>query len=352
MQVTLDFQTDYLPPRQILTGFLMLAAQGVIDLDLSYGKRLPNTHPERALVRAQVGGRSVAYDVADDYYFDRAKTEELLSSVTHYFKRSFDPLTHAEWTGAEKIHRLGFNYHAEIRHRAFFALDLVDPRQFTGRRLRRIMGHEPRPLVDRYEVEPTFVEKPMAMFYARLWDPAGESRSERTTPEVAEHRKMLNEMRAACVRQLREAFGDRFSGGLEPTPFTLAHPVYSGLIKNRSETSKRAYLERMHRTDVCVGSLGLGDANGWRVGEYVAAARAIVNERMRYLVPGDFDEGKNYLGFTTADECIVQVGSLLDDPDAVYAMKRANQAYYREYLRPDRMIWNTLVQIDQPGGLT
>ena len=107
VHVELDFRTDYLPPRQILTGFLMLAEQSAIDLDLRCRKTLSDSHPERALVRATVDGHEIAYDVADDYYFDQEKTEELLSSLDAYFKRSYDPLTHDGWEGAERIHRLG-----------------------------------------------------------------------------------------------------------------------------------------------------------------------------------------------------------------------------------------------------
>ena len=342
VHVELDFRTDYLPPRQILTGFLMLAEQSAIDLDLRCRKTLSDSHPERALVRATVDGHEIAYDVADDYYFDQEKTEELLSSLDAYFKRSYDPLTHDGWEGAERIHRLGFNYHVELRHKAFHTLDWAEPKRYARVVARRLLGHEVRPLVDTYEVTPHFVAEPTAIFYARVWNPAGETLGESVSADVSEHRSMLNEMRAECVRQLNAEFGPRFSGGLEPTAYALAHPDYSSLVKDRTKTSKKAYLEQMHRTDVCVGSLGLGDANGWKMGEYVAASRAIVNERMRYLVPGDFAPGRNYQEFTTADECVEQVGRLLNNPEAVHQMKCENQHYYREYLRPDKLVLRSL----------
>lgn len=52
----------------------------------------------------------------------------------------------------------------------------------------------------------------------------------------------------------------------------------------------------MRRSDICIGSTGLWDSIGWKTGEYVAAARAVVNERFVYEVPGGFREGVNYLG--------------------------------------------------------
>jgi hypothetical protein len=146
---------------------------------------------------------------------------------------------------------------------------------------------------------------------------------------------------------LQAEFGPRFAGGLEPTAYALR--TYPALVKDRTKTSKRAYLEQVRTTDICVGSLGLGDANGWKIGEYVAASRAIVNERMRYLVPGGFGAPVNFLEFATSSECVERVGELLDSPDRVLEMKIANHDYYMRYLRPDQMIMRTLETAAREG---
>ena len=74
---------------------------------------------------------------------------------------------------------------------------------------------------------------------------------------------------------------------------------------------------------------------------------AIVNEEMHFTVTGDFAEGKNYLSFRTAEECLEAVRALAEDPERLYAMKLANERYYQDYLRPDVLVKNTLDIVDK-----
>ena len=90
---------------------------------------------------------------------------------------------------------------------------------------------------------------------------------------------------------------------------------------------------------------GLHGSIGWKTGEYIAGAKAIVNEAFQYQVPGDFQEGVHYLSFTHVEECIKQVDGLMEHPQEVYAMKCANKEYYEKYLRPDRLISNALSRV-------
>ena len=93
--------------------------------------------------------------------------------------------------------------------------------------------------------------------------------------------------------------------------------------------------------------MGLFESIGWKTGEYVAAAKAIVNERFHYTVTGDYREGEHYLPFETAEDCLAAVEQLVRDPEKLYAMKRVNEVYYRNYLRPDVLVKNSLEQIDR-----
>jgi hypothetical protein len=88
--------------------------------------------------------------------------------------------------------------------------------------------------------------------------------------------------------------------------------------------------------------LGVVGSNGWRIGELIAGAKAIVCEKLRYRVPGNFDNGKNYLEFITPEQCIEQVQILMDNPTLRYHLMQNNYRYYHDYLRPDKLIWNTI----------
>ena len=48
-----------------------------------------------------------------------------------------------------------------------------------------------------------------------------------------------------------------------------------------------------------------------------------------------------------AQECVDAVGHLVEHPAEIAAMKQANAAYYQQYLRPDRLIANSLAVVDK-----
>jgi hypothetical protein len=89
----------------------------------------------------------------------------------------------------------------------------------------------------------------------------------------------------------------------------------------------------MHGSDICIGSMGLHKSIGWKTGEYVAASKAIINEKLKYEMPGDFKDGINYISYNTVNECFNAVDYLISNPDIVYKMKCANHRYYKKYLK-------------------
>jgi hypothetical protein len=83
---------------------------------------------------------------------------------------------------------------------------------------------------------------------------------------------------------------------------------------------------------------------GGRLGEFVAASKAIVTDPLGCELPGDFAAGTNYLTYESVDECVERVRELAYDRAALVAMQEANYRYYRAYLRPDMLVGRTLVR--------
>ena len=144
-------------------------------------------------------------------------------------------------------------------------------------------------------------------------------------------------------RMVLEEFGAEKPGIIA----RLSRELAPDLIVPQELTERRRYLRVMHSSDICIGTTGLNGSIGWKTGEYVAAAKAIVHEELCYSVTGDFREGANYLSFRTAEECVEAVAKLVESPERLQAMKRANAAYYRQYLRPDILVKNTLEIVDK-----
>jgi len=324
---------------QVIAGFVMLQRAGLVDVALrfdgDYRAELPTSH----LVELRLaGGPTIAYDMIDGYNFvGPARLQDYLARVDLYFKRSFNEACHAGIANAGRIVPFGLNYPVTVRHPFFARIEPPNMREWPRRVARLIAG--PRTLdVRRFEDVPRPNGDPTILFQTRTWDP--DERGALSDHERGE-RAHLNEMRAACVRRLRQQFGARFRGGFMPGPHARA--TYPDcVLEVPGAVSKRRYMRTLKDADICVATAGLHGSNGWSLGEYVAASKAVVSQHLRYAVPG-FTDGRHYAGFATADECVERVSDLVDDPAQLRQMQIENYAYYHRFLRPDQLILNSLL---------
>lgn len=325
---------------QIITGLLILKEQGW-EVELADHRNSGSVYCGIPLMRAEYRGQRIIYDVGDGYNVPE-DMEIGLKECDFYFKRSFSPEKNARLLPAyvDKMYPLGFNYHVTHPKNP-----LREP--WWKARLKPLMGRAP----DSYFVPEVFEGRaqpitgsPKILFLTRLWDDHEPGFSVEDNAE----RTYINHMRIRIIRVLREKYGDSFVGGLNDNELSRAWAP--DLIMPAEYTERKKYLKLLHSCDICIGSMGLFESIGWKTGEYVAAAKAIVNERFHYTVTGDFAEGKHYLPFETAEECIDAVQQLVEDPEKLYAMKQANAAYYQAYLRPEMVVKNSLELVDRALG--
>lgn len=314
--------------QQITTGFLMLKEKGwdVEIMDVSAENTL---FSGTSFIQAEYKGKKIIYDVMDGYYAPKV-IQAGLNWADFYFKRSFSAEKNAVFFPEDqhKIFPLGFNYHMTYKN-------CPDTDPGWKILIRKILGRYYVPSV--FEGHATAPKgKPRIIFFTRLWD----VNEPGLTEALQEERRIINKTRIDILRVMKQRYGDMFVGGLNDVP--LSREMAPELIVSDRYTKRRNYIALLHTCDICIGSMGLHESIGWKTGEYVAAAKAIVNETFRYSVPGDFLPGKNYLKYDTAEECIAAVQTLVEDPQLLLAMKTANEEYYRKYLRPDAMIANTL----------
>ena len=93
--------------------------------------------------------------------------------------------------------------------------------------------------------------------------------------------------------------------------------------------------------------MGLHGSIGWKIGEYVAAAKAIVSEKFAYSLPGDFSAGRNYLPYDSVEGCIEAVRFLCANKKRLYAMQLSNMIYYHSYLKPEMLVLNALSELEK-----
>lgn len=324
---------------QILTGFCMLERndkmnQYRVEMDSSAG----NIQGE--FVEVLYKGKRIIYDVLDGYQ-DKAAISALLKQCDFYFKRSYSPEKNRMLgiRDVEKMYPLGMNYHVSCPAHP------VD-KPYWKEKIKQLLHIECNMYSNTYFTSRRFEEKPkyksrgvVVLFATRLWSP-----EQSLSKVLNDERKYINEMRLNIIRKLKAMPDIEFIGGISDN--SLSRSTAPELIMPGEMSNRKNYIKLMHKADICIGTMGLHESIGWKTGEYVAASKAVVNETLHYQVPGDFTEGKNYLAFTDANECIDKVKWLIENPDKLYEMKLANQNYYHHYLRPDSMIRNTLKIVD------
>ena len=331
---------------RLLTGFHMLSKNGTFSIDFHENTNNIRHTPHAQVVEAVIDGKIIAFDLCDAFALNNPNGKKYLSTVELYFKRSYSPEIDKGLTSEEllKIRPFGFDYYAT------FPGNPIDSNGLSIKKaIQDLIGYNKCMYIDAFESTVRYSQNPSILFMARLWNPADISLDGDLSPELRAYREYmieerikLNADRIALIRSLRSIYGSVFFGGIQDSP--LARTKCPDLILPKANVRKNAYLTRMKNSDICIGSTGLHKSIGWKTGEYVAAARAIVAERFQYQVPGNFKENVNYIPFDTIEECLPAVDRLHRDPDAVYQMKLANEAYYRAYLRPDIQIINALNQ--------
>ena len=328
--------------RQVLVGFVRLAAQGAIDVRFEAGAyRRYGVRPRhflddaRLCAVAEVDGRRLVFDMHDTSdVFD-----PLLAIADVYFKRSYSRATHGH---DPKIRPYGLNYGVETDRPwptgAWLALNF-EPGRHRAREAWRAMKLPP---FSHYEVddllgEPKASKDPRAIFLTRLWDP--DDRADRPE-DRREDRRQISQMRVACVEALRRRFGDRVTGGLQPNSYAQRH--WPSLVADPVLCRRDRFLAQLDRHDVCIATDGLYGSVGWKFAEYVAKGRAIVTEPLRYELIGPIAPPTNYLEFEDPGKCVENVEALFDDEALRTSMMRANSEYFQEYGLPEKLISHAL----------
>lgn len=331
--------------QQIYTGFGILHDAGFLNLTQTVGKTGGETWVDYKNFNLNVRINdeiNVCYDTHDWNWID----EEILGAVDFYFKRSFDDVYLADVAERAKVFPLGLNYAVNGSRMDYFKIKRNI--FYTGKdRVKVVLKglnfdwtknlHTDR--IENLEALPDFSADPQVVFMARAWDTA-EILGKDKKSEV----ESINEMRAQCVRRLRKEFGKRFFGGLEHNDYAETH-FADCLLPDGASAGKRAYLQTLKRFPICVTTVGLNDSNGWKLGEYVALSKAITTEPLKFSVPGNFAAEANYLEFTNSDELVNAVNRLFEDDSLRREMMMNNYRYYWSYLRPEKLVLNTLATV-------
>ncbi len=363
----MDFHVKlYFGPRfdlysgsKILTGLCGLAQRGVVELELGPDRFATDGGPHVHLdVTAAVARspRRVTVDLSDH---NRIFYPQALDACDVYFKRSYyaPEVERLPPPHGAKVVPYGMNFACTNRRARFLAARRVlstalagwwsAPRQAVralasgARELRHIWLHASP---DELQQGPEVPVEPVVLFQTRVWPP------EDSTDDL--HR--VNEARASLVRRLRAALGPSFRGGFVPWDF--ARRAYPDLVVQ--ENYRQAdYIRTSKRALVGIYTRGLHDSLAFKMPEYLASSKCVVAEPLRNALPAPLVAGRHYLEFRSEDECVAHCENLLTHPDVAAEMRRANHAYYRQWVEPEahaewllRRACEAATAVDLSGG--
>jgi hypothetical protein len=338
--------------QQLYTGFCLLRRTGFIRLSQER-RRTPIDYRNDAphLKSADHAHLDVLVGDSLRLHFDTHDSQELalgeLDSCDFYFKRSYLPAAVNSLPPSQrsKVWPLGLNYRV--------LPDVPDPlAMWRGLSIKGLsrdtasafkqaldtsnrFGFQPR--LAQMELPPDLRADPNVLFLVAAYDPYDDPARSR---DKIDDRIRINETRARCLRLLKDSLGPRFTGGFTASRFTQEN--YPDLVVPRHSTAQQSYLRTLKGFPICVASTGLHGSTGWKLAEYVAFSKAILSERLLYDIPGAFEPPRNYIAFTSAEECLNGAVRLIEDAALRQQIMQNNAAYYRAYLRPDALVRNAL----------
>lgn len=335
--------------QQVYLGLSLLASEKKIVLTYDFADSCKNVKVPSSVhtssIELEVNGKTIIFDMADAPIIN----EKSLANCELYFKRSFAQSHVLEHNFSHKIKPYGLNYLVYPDNFDWFSLRRAFAFYRSTEWLKQITRNldinnsiQYSPRISDLQAKPDLNIDPKVLFLARTWDSNSDDYYTLSTAEQSD-RFRINEIRAECIRQLRKEFGDRFTGGLAPTPHSKKY-FPDCIVDIYGMTSKKNYLQLVKNHNICIATTGLHGSIGWKFAEYVALSRAIVSEKLNYDVPGQLENNKNYLEFTTVDQCVSEVGNLMDTPRIREKLSKENFKYYQNYLKPSKIIWNCLKQ--------
>jgi hypothetical protein len=336
--------------QQLYTGFFLLSKMGLIKLKqvIKKGLQIDDSKPQH-LRDSFEAHLDLVLNADINVHYDTHDSREINESSFHksdfYFKRSFSKKRILnDKKNSTKLQPLGLYYPV---HASTLDKYAIQRSFFLERGVSRLGGFKSNETVGRFKFLPNVANmwsvpdcniEAAALFMVAAWDPL--SQPDRSMEKIQE-REFINEMRANCIKLLRKEFGERFYGGFIHTDF--AKKRYPDcLMPDNKLSSKKNYIKLLKSYPICVATTGLHGSIGAKLAEYVAFSKAIVSEKLNYFVPGNFENGNNFLEFSKPEECVNRVERLFSDKELRIFLMRNNEIYYNCFSRPDSMVLNTI----------
>jgi hypothetical protein len=338
--------------QHIYTGFNLLHKRGIIDVSQEIVKEnmLDDTKEQHLRDHKHAQLKVILNDTINIFYdtHDSGEIDEQqLATTDYYFKRSYStaflqPLGQQK----EKVYPMGLYY--PILPNGFDklgvqrAFSLANGRKKISEALSFIEGFDSFRYTARVNdlwAFPDYGAPPKILFMVMAYDP--HDKQDRPDEKV-EERRYINEARAQCIAMLRKEYKDNFYGGFIHTAYAAKH-YKEFLMPDKTLSSRKNYMNLLKSYPICLATTGLHLSIGAKFAEYIAFSKAILTEKLNFEVPGNLQKDKNYLEFSTPENCVENAEKLFSDKVLRNSIMTNNAKYFHAYMRPDVLVLNTLL---------
>ena len=353
------------PASWILAGFSLLESDGVLKLDKikCYDNFLcDGIYQHNNIIEVRIDDKLIVFDYENGYqsFLDSDIFDNQMDNVTALFKSNCDPQKYIGLRNRDKIHPfVAGTFTATCPNNPYdrvFADKYGLNRDGVIKFLYSVKHHNE--YVQSHDYRNTenlnHFNSYNLLFWTRLNEEVVTTEdikksypfldNERAKTLATECSKMLRDInlkRIEICSTLKKEYGNRLIGGIAEGDY--AKRVCPELITNDDRISTRKnYLQTMHSNIIGVISSGHQYCIGARFGELISSGRAILSDPFRYVLPGDFSEGKNYLAFANPTELCEKAELLLTNPSLVNDMENTNSKYYHEFFEPKKCVLNAL----------
>ncbi len=340
-------ELEYLPSdhlNQIYDGFLKLKRHKIISLKLNPTTGL-STKPIIKMILTILNINKqfiIFYDTLDGLNWIEDSIEQNLNyfqkhfKCNYYFKRSINKEIIKYAPKNCKVYPLGLYY--KIEPESFL---IYTPITILKHYIKRFMSkyyHRHTLYHNDFEFPPIPNPTTKILLITGLWNPDNIS-----SDHLKAERRKTNEFRIKCITTCRKEFGELFTGGLVKNESSVK--IAKDLILPSTLTNRTVFLKNIRKHNICIATTGLHESIGGKFAEYVAQSRAIITEPLQYQIPGNFKSEENYLQFNDEETLIKQIYFLLENKQRLQDLMYRNYIYYNNYLKPDRLVLNTLLRV-------
>jgi hypothetical protein len=324
--VFVDGRQDLTHPSYLYAGLGMLARAREIEVRFERlsGTLRPRLQPGNVFSQVEVRSGSRTFSVLFDFKDQNGiYCEELLHEVDCYFKRSY-LASEVEKRSAKNVHPLGMSFACRFPGElgavigdSFASRRPDETWQMRLARLKQYLGIDYA-----RSFTPSARKAQRVIFQTRLWE----------KHEIADDDlDAVNLPRVSLIRRLRQELGNRFLGGLIPTPRSTRD--FPELVRYDG-VRRHEYLELMRASAVGISTRGLFHSTPWKLSEYLSTGIAVVTQPLTNRPLDPLVEGEHALVFESEDECLQHCTRLLERPAEAEQLQRAAREYYERSVEP------------------